>query len=225
MLKKIKLMDLIHAPELQVREINPIVVSTYSESVKAGTQFPAIMVDERNRIICGYHRYSAYKKNYAPDTLIECDVIKNKSDVELIMIAAGDNSRNGWPLTTFEKKTVSLRLIKEHKVNPTEVSKILGVRVNRIEEWGGMTVTIVGTNGMTKEEPLKRGFEPMAGKTVREGDYIQHKVHDYGVRIGRLCNQIISIVKRDSVWVTDEPALRELYSELKIYFNKQGEQS
>ena len=111
MSKKVRLMDLIQAPELQVREVNPVVVGNYSESIKAGAVFPPIIIDEKNRIICGNHRFSAYKKNYEPDALIECEVVKGKSDVDLIMIAAGDNSKNGWPLTTFEKKSISLRLI------------------------------------------------------------------------------------------------------------------
>lgn len=223
MSKKVRLMDLIQAPELQVREVNPVVVGNYSESIKAGAVFPPIIIDEKNRIICGNHRYSAYKKNYEPDALIECEVVKGKTDVDLIMIAAGDNSKNGWPLTTFEKKSISLRLIKDHKIDPEKVSSILGVRVDRVEEWAGMTVVVVGGDGKRKEEPIKRGFENMVGSEVSEQDYKNHKNHDYGVSLRNICSQIISIIKRDSVWVTDEPALRELYSELKTYFNKKGE--
>ena len=76
MIKKVKLMDLVHAPELQVREINPVIVGNYSESIKAGAVFPPLMIDEKNRIIAGYHRFGAYKKNFEPDALIECEVIK-----------------------------------------------------------------------------------------------------------------------------------------------------
>lgn len=221
--KKVKLMDLIIDPALKVREIDTYLQARYSEAFKAGAEFPPLVIDSKNRIICGLHRYSMYRVNCEPDYDILCDITPLKNDADLIMLALEDNSRHGQQLKTIEKQTAVIRLIKKYKVDPEKVSQILGVRVSRVEEWAGMMVVVREPKGGSHAEPVKKDFKVLAeNKTeVKESDYREHRKFDT-VSLGRLCKQIISIINRESVWITDEPALKELHSELKMYFSKQN---
>jgi hypothetical protein len=219
--KKVKIMNIVIDPDLQVREIDIFTVSNYSESVKAGNIFPPIIIDSKNRLICGHHRYSAYKRNFDPDYFIDCEVTPLKNNADLIMLAAGDNSKNGRPLTTYEKKCISLRLIKDHGISVEKVSNILGVRVDRIDEWAGITVLVKTYGKKSVLMPVKRGFEYMAGAHVTSSDYNEHRKKDYGVPLRTHVNQILSIIRREKIWIRDEAALLELYKELKNYFKTQ----
>lgn len=107
---KVKLMDLVVDPELIVRDLNLTVVGQYVESMRAGEIFPPILIDKKNRIICGQHRYNAFKKVFEPDYEVECEVSKKTKEVDLIIEAVKDNVRHGYPLATFDKKKILFRL-------------------------------------------------------------------------------------------------------------------
>ena len=222
-MKKVKIMDIVIDPSLQIREVSSYTVSDYTEALRAGSVFPPMLIDSKNRLVCGFHRFTAYKTVHGPEYEAVCEVSKFTKDADLIMEAAKDNSTHGKPLSTFEKKTVSLRLLKDHKVSAEKVSLILGVTVDRIEEWAGITVTVIGPDKEKSEMPLKRGYEHMIGKTVSSLEYKEHKRHDYGVPLRTHVNQIISILKRTDIWVEDDSILQDLLEELKKYFkNKKG---
>ena len=100
-MKKIKIMDLIIDPSIQVREVEPQTVSKYAAAMREGAEFPAIIVDENNRIIAGNHRYYSYKTVFEPETEINCIEKTFSSESDLILFAAGDNARHGKPLNTL----------------------------------------------------------------------------------------------------------------------------
>lgn len=219
--KKIKLMDLVIDPELQVREISSFTIADYRESIRSGNIFPPVIVDNKNRLVCGHHRYHAYKGMYEPDYKIDCIITDLKTDAELIMLAASDNSKHGRPLTTFEKKTTLFRL-KEKNVSIEKISDVLGVTIGRIEQWSGLSVTVIGGD-KSIERPIKKGSDHLIGQTVKEKDYEQMKKFDYGVTVSVLAKQIISIMHREDKWIKDPQILRELYIEIKNYFTNKGE--
>ena len=219
--KKVKIMDLVIDPELQIREINSFTIAEYRESMRSGSIFPPIIIDNKNRIICGHHRVYAYKGIHEPDYKIDCHVTDLKTDADLIMLAASDNSKHGRPLTTFEKKTTLFRL-KEKNISVDKISNVLGVTIGRIEQWAGLSVTVIGENKST-QRPVKNGSNHLVGQTVKEKDYEQMKKVDYGVSVGMLARQIISVMNREDKWIKDPQVLRELYIEIKNYFTKKGE--
>lgn len=219
--KKVKIMDLIVDPELQIREINSFTIAEYRESMRSGSIFPAVIIDSKNRIICGHHRVYAYKGIHEPDYKIDCQITDLKSDADLIMLAASDNSKHGRPLTTFEKKTTLFRL-KEKNIDIDKISNVLGVTIGKIQQWSGLSVTVIGENRST-ERPVKKGSDHLIGQTVKEKDYDQMKKVDYGVSVGVLSKQIISIMKREDKWIKDPQVLKELYFEIKNYFTNKGE--
>ena len=216
---KIKLMNIIIDPEIKVRDVDDFTVSTYAEAMRAGSIFPPIIIDQKNRLVCGHNRYSAYRRVFGPDYEVSCEVSKFKNDVDLIIQAAGDNSRHGKPLSTWDKKCVSLRL-KKHGVTPEKISSVLGVRVGKIEEWAGMTVVVVSPDDRKEEKPLKRGYEYMAGAKVKERDYVEHTTHDFGVNVIFHAEKILSVLRRDG-WVSSDDrtysVLKELHHELSDY--------
>jgi ParB-like chromosome segregation protein Spo0J len=206
---KIKLMDVVIDPSIMVREVNTFIVGNYAESMRAGAEFPPIVVDSKNRLVCGHTRYAAYKKVFGPDYSLTATVTKNTKDVDLIMEAAGDNSKHGHPLDTYEKKKVVLRL-KEHGVDPAKISKILGVTVDRVEEWAEMTVVVIGQDRQRRVEPLKSGFRHMAGRTVKEVDYQKHETKDMGVTMIFHAHKLTDVLTRDGWTSTDEKTIEAL---------------
>jgi hypothetical protein len=219
--KKIKIMDLVVDPELQIREINSFTIAEYRESMRSGNIFPTIIIDGKNRIICGHHRVYAYKGIHEPDYKIDCQITDLKTDADLIMLAASDNSKHGRPLTTFEKKTTLFRL-KEKNIDIDKISSVLGVTIGRIEQWAGLSVTVIGGD-KSIERPVKKGSCHLVGQTVNAKDYESMKRVDYGVSVGVLAKQIISIMHRENKWIKDPQILKELYFEIKNYFTNKGE--
>ena len=219
---KIKLMDIVIDPSIMVREVNSFIVSNYAESMRAGADFPPVVIDKQNRLVCGHTRYAAYKKVFGPDYSLTATVSKNTADVDLIMEAAGDNARHGHPLDTYEKKKVVLRL-KEHNIEPERISKILGVTVDRVAEWAGMTVVVIGENQSRRVEPLKKGFEHMQGSTVKEVDYHKHETRDMGVTVVFHARKLTDILSRDG-WVSTDSktveSLTELQDALGVFLKK-----
>lgn len=218
--KKVKLMDIVIDPGIKVREINSFVQARYSEAYKAGAKFPPLIIDSKNRLVSGHHRYAMYKVNCDLETLIECEVTPIKEDRELIILALRENATHGEPLRVIEKQEATLRLVKNFKMSPEKVAEILNVRIGKIEEWAGMYVHVIGPKGKPEPKPVKIPFEYMIGQTVKEEDYNQHRSHDYGVKLQSLCNQIISIIRREKKWISDEAPLRQLYIELENYFEE-----
>ena len=216
---KIKLMNIIIDPEIKVRDVDDFTVSTYAEAMRAGSIFPPIIIDQKNRLVCGHNRFNAYRRVFGPDYEVSCEISKFKNDVDLIIQAAGDNARHGKPLSTWDKKCVSLRL-KKHGIKPEKISSVLGVRVDKIMEWAGMAVVVISPDNTREEKPLKRGNEHLAGTKVKEQDYKEHEIYDMGVNIIFHAEKILSVLRRDG-WVSGDDRtysiLKELHHELSDY--------
>lgn len=218
--KKVKLMDIVVDPGIKVREINSFVQARYSESYKAGAKFPPLVIDSKNRLVSGHHRYAMYRVNCEPETLIECEITPLTKDADLIILALQENATHGEPLKTIEKQEATLRLVNTYKMSPEKVAEILNVRVGKIQEWAGIYVHVIGPSGKKEKLPVKRNFEHMVQQTSNQEDYSHHRSHDYGIKLQTLCNQVISIIRREKKWIQDEAPLRQLYMELENYFNK-----
>lgn len=221
-MKKARLMDIITDPVIMVRDLNPFVVNTYAEALRAGDKFPPLVLDRGNRLVCGHHRFAAYRHVFEPDHEVPVVFTESIKDVDLIIEAAQDNSRHGFPLQPFEKKKVHLRLA-EFGIDPARISRILGITVDRVEKWAGRVVWV--TEGKTvRREPLKRGFEHMAGRTVKGEEYYRHAHNDMGITILFHAQRIRDVLRRPEWVKKDEKtlnALMQLQDALTVYLKNE----
>lgn len=220
-MQKIKLMDLIIDPSIQVRDVEAQTVSKYAGAMREGAEFPAIIVDSQNRIVAGNHRYYAYKTVFEPEYEIDCIVQDFKSDTELILFAAGDNARHGKPMNTFDMKRVIIRL-KNGGITPDDIASALSIPIKKIEEWAGMQVIVVGKNKKKSYEPVKHNLEHLAGKTVTQEVYTKHIKHDLGTPIKNLAAIITRHINDNLIDTEDVKTmqnLRELSEALKGFLD------
>lgn len=222
---KEKLMNIMLDPSIHVREIDPFTVSKYAQAMREGTVFPPLVLESKtNRIVCGNHRYTAYKRVFDPDFEVPVEFVKFKSEAEIIRMAARDNASHGRPLDTWDMKRVALRL-KDLGDTPEEIARTLSVPVRKISEWAGMTVVVIGKNGKSRYvAPVKRGLEHMAGKEIKTDVYEAHKAHDPGNSVRSLAAVITRHINAGLIDVDDSKTmanLGDLYEALKKIIEKE----
>jgi hypothetical protein len=178
--------------------------------MNAGCEFPPIVVDRKNRLVCGHTRYAAYKRAFNdPEYAVPCTVTDKTRDIDLVIEAARDNARHGHPLNSFDKKNILLKL-RRHKISEKEISEILGITIDRVEKWGGMVVYVKEPSGKKEARSIKRGNESMIGQTVTLAEYEDHAKTDLGVSVEFHAKKIINVLSRgvDYQWVSrDEETL------------------
>jgi len=222
---KIKLSEFIDNPSFQVRTICTHTLATYRAALRAGDKFPPITIDQHNNIICGFHRYNAYKTVLDMSDLIECEVVTFDNEADLIRYAASDNSKHGLPLSTFDKKRLVLRL-KRLGVDFDSISQTLSTPITKIQQWAGMTVCVVGMKAKKpyrRVEPLKGGLEHLRGQDVTEKQYAEHSTMDRGVPAVSTASSLIRWIENG--WISDDSKtmakMNELYIALAGLMDKQ----
>ena len=100
--------------KLQSRtEIDETTVAEYADNIKAGDEFPAVLVyfDGINYYLTdGYHRYHAHKR--AEKVSILCDVV-NGTFRDAILRATGVNSKHGMRRTHADKRKAVMTLLDD----------------------------------------------------------------------------------------------------------------
>jgi len=217
---KIRLMDIVLDPSIQVREVEPFTVSKYVQSMREGAVFPPLLLEEKsNRIVCGNHRYTAYKKILQPESKVEVVLRKFAGEAEIIRTSAKDNATHGRPLDTWDMKRVAARL-RDLGDKTEGIAAMFNIPVKKVEQWAGMSVVVIGKGKSRYTAPVKHGLEHLAGKTIQAKDYESHKQHDYGIPIKNMA----AIITRhlQSRWIASEDVktvenLQALYTELGDY--------
>jgi len=196
-LKQMELGNLVIDPNIQVREVSPQIVHDYAQAMMTGDQFPPMLVEAMtNRIVCGHHRYYAYRRIYEPDKMVNCEVREFNDDAVIIRTAARDNSIQGRRLSTWDRKRVVNRL-RQLGDSADDIARLLSVPVFKIDRWAEQTVIVIGRKGKhttRREEPVKRGQEHMRGKEVTEQQYEAHRKQDLGIGSYRLMSILLERV-------------------------------
>jgi hypothetical protein len=221
---KVKLQDIVVDPTIQVREVEGHTVSEYTQAMKAGAKFPAMTLEKgTNRLVCGNHRYYAYKRVLEPTDTVAVTYREFSGEADIIRTAAKDNATHGRPLDTWDRKRITARL-QEAGDSLDDIAALLSVPVSKVEYWAGMTVTVIGRRGkktLKRTEPIKRGLEHMAGREIKEEQYKTHAERDRGVPARQNAQTLIRWIENG--WISDDAgtiqALRSLYSALADYFN------
>lgn len=236
--EKVKLMNIVVDPNIQVREIDEHAVNKYAQAMKVGAQFPPLLLEAKtNRIVCGNHRYRAYQSIYEPDREVSATFQSFECEADIVRAAARDNARHGLPLTTWDQKRIWMRL-KEYGDTKEQIAELLSIPVHKIEKWAGLTVVVIGNGAASrqkpvpiskaakdvppKEAPLKHGLEHMAGKTVKQSDYKNHEKRDMGISVKNMAAMITRHVTAGWIDVEDPKTmenLRALHAALEKLLN------
>lgn len=174
--------------KLQSRiEIDEVTVSEYADSIKAGDEFPPVLVyfDGINYYLTdGYHRYHAHKR--AEKVSILCDVV-NGTFRDAVLRATGVNSKHGMRRTHADKRKAVMTLLDDFEwsdwsnaeiarqcgVSPTFVANLRdsgGPAEVKYKTSGGNVATKAKAPGRAAKEPkmkepeLKEFAKPEPGK-------------------------------------------------------------
>lgn len=212
-MQKIKLMDIVIDPTIQVREVKPFTVSKYAQAMKAGAQFPPLLLEEKtNRVVCGNNRYFAYKSAFDPDYEITVEFRRFKDDAEIIRVAAKDNSTHGAQMDTWDCKRIASRLIG-YGDTPEQIAEVLSIPVKKIETWSGMNVIVIGNKAKgvkTEALPVKNSLSHMAGQKIKAADYEAHSRSDLGTPVKNLAAMITRHIKSGLINTEDHKTMENL---------------
>jgi DNA-binding transcriptional regulator YiaG len=203
MKKKIRLGDLVADTKYQVRKtINTWIVSNLVQVLKAGLKFADdIVVDEDLHIVSGFHRYEAYKRVLDPNEKVSVDVQQFQNEQEAYLFAVKDNTTHGVPLEQFEKKEIRIQLRDNFGMDEKDISKILGISLDRFQKWDAECVIVAG-----KKKPLKSGNTHLVGKKMTTDEYENHRDHhttSTAFHIGKIIERISDGTMEDDEEMAD----------------------
>jgi hypothetical protein len=153
-------------PKLQSRtEIDEAAVAEYTDNIKAGDEFPPVLVyfDGISYYLTdGYHRYHAHKR--AEKVSILCEIVHGTFR-DATLHATGVNSKHGMRRTIADKRKAVMTLLDDFEWSlwsNSEIARQVGVShtfVANLRESGGPTEVKYKTSGgnvATKAKPAAR---------------------------------------------------------------------
>lgn len=186
--KQVPLRSIVLDEDIQVRGVEPNTVSQYAEHMRAGCEFPPLILDKSTkRIVCGFHRYEAYKKVRQPNYKAACLLIDFADDAAIVRYAAQDNARHGRPLDTWDKKLLISRL-QEYGDTLDEIAELLGVRPEKVYKLASEVVVVRGEDA---PKPVKWSGRELRGRELSAEQYQYHVDHDSGQPTARLVSDLV----------------------------------
>ena len=202
--------------KLQSRiEIDEAAVSDYSENIKAGDEFPPVLVyfDGINYYLTdGYHRYHAHKR--ADKVSILCSVV-NGTFRDAVLHATGVNAKHGMRRTHADKRKAVMTLLDDFEWSDwsnAEIARQCGVSptfVANLRDSGGpaeVKYKTAGGNIATKAKaPGRAAKEPAPKEPELKEKAPEPKVEDYDAR-----DELIAHLTKENDELTMNLALAHL---------------
>lgn len=184
-------------------------VSDILGAIKAGLPIPAPIVDrESKRIVDGFHRCRAWRRELGEDGVIDVDLRDYSSEVELFRAAVEFNISHGRKLEAIERRKIALRL-RDMGDGDTEIARILHIPPARVEKIFLRTATVTEENGSIRLEPLKRPFFHLSGTELTEGQSQAIRTAP-GTSYSLLIRQLRSAMQNRFIDRTDENLINSL---------------
>jgi hypothetical protein len=219
---KVRIGELVVDPKLiELRPINPVFVSRYRQSYRMGAAIPPLIVEEgTNRIISGNHRFTAMVQEFGPDHETEVIYKAFENELEVLKEFTRENAAHGYPLDGITRKRLVAAML-DLGAPIEEVARLLNVPVRNLETWGRNFVAVIGSDGMQRHVPVKRGF-PAVQTTITPQLYEQHKRADRGLKVEELVGQLLRWLKNGWVEPKEEvvASLDELRREIARFLEE-----
>lgn len=166
----------------------------YSQSMKAGAQFPLITVNYLDGVywlIDGRHRLVALKQ-YMKQETIKCEMLRLRDRKAMYKEAIKRNIKNSKPLIAQDKVLIIITLQKM-KTSMAEISEIIQMPIYKIKEFKAsrVTSTISGEEIILKS-PIKHLASEIVDDDVEE---IQRHIST-GDDQGQIIKQLITLLDK-----------------------------
>jgi len=188
-------------------------VANLCDAIRGGASLPPIIAEARSkRIVDGFHRYRAYKREFGDNPIVAVELREYPSDRELLLDAMRLNAAHGRSLTK-QDKTRCLILAKKYRVAVKSVALALCMRPSDIKALAEGRVA-VAKNGTPV--PLKRGLDHLAGAVLTD-EQIEAVPKLSGMPATFHARQLILLVRTGMLDDSDETirVLHELRAELE----------
>jgi hypothetical protein len=219
---QVRIGELVVDPKLiELRPINPVFVSRYRQSYRMGAAIPPLIVEEgTNRIISGNHRYTAMVQEFGPNHKTEVIYKKFGDELAVLKEFTQENAAHGYPLDGITRKRLVMAMLNLG-ATIEEVSKLLNVPVRNLESWGRNFVAVIGSDGIQRYAPVKRGF-PAVQATITTQLYEEHRRADRGLKVEELVDQLLRWLRNGWVEPKEEvvASLDELRREIARFMEK-----
>jgi len=170
-----------------LRTVDPFTVSRYRIAMRAGAQFPPVLVNrETMEVVSGNHRVTAYRAEFGDDHQIEVETRKFASEADMIEAFARENIANGRPMDRWTCRKIAIELTAQGRTLES-VANLLNVPVAHLQQWGEHTVVVLGKRKVP--QPVKGGITVPSGKMTEE-QYTAHVTRDMGVTVRYLAEQL-----------------------------------
>lgn len=201
--------DIVRDKALQVRQfMDAEEVQRLEDVLRSGLEFKdRIVIDGKNRLVCGFHRHEAYMVVNGKDSYIAANKVDFGSEIEAYNYAATDNMTHGKPLSSADKRMIYDRLSAEKSVSPDWLSKFLALPLEQISSWNAQKVVSARARAEGRDQ----------GLAVREVDNHREVKTGPGTifHAKRILERIFDMSIESDAATTAK--LRELYTALRSY--------
>lgn len=196
--KRILLSEVVFDPTIYPRDSpDNVLISKYRDAVD---HLPPIVIDRKNRLIDGYHRWQAM----IIEGITECDVIlfDSDNDRECLMESIRLNSTHGKQLTQKEKKEMAVRLYIQG-IADDEIRKIISISERTVRNY---LYEVREKNRMAKLQEVIAYRD--SGLSIRE---IAEKAHITKSQVETMLSEIGKVAE---IGQSMEPTVKQRYLNL-----------
>lgn len=191
-----KLSELVFDHGLYPRvSIDPTHAGMIREAVRAGAAMPPLVVERgTRRVVDGFHRGDAYRREGGEDCEVACTEREYASDGEFLLDAVRCNASHGRPLSHYDRIRVQMRL-QQFRLGVKAIASALGVRPETLRAVGEGRVAKAADQPQ-REIPIKRTISHLRGQpiTARQEE-ANEKLS--GMPQTWYCNQLLLILEAD----------------------------
>jgi len=143
-------------------------VREFADTMRAGTEFPSIVVENKTRrIVDGFHRVKATQSVYGDNATITAILRNYPTDKALFLDAAHINSAHGKRLASFDISHC-LQIAHRLKIKDEEMAITLSISVDRLAKVQ-LTKTAFGPNG--QPFPIRRSIGHVGQQRLTKKQY------------------------------------------------------
>ena len=220
--KKIQLKELKVDPRLtELRPIQTTWVDKFRRALRAGEQFPSIVIEQgTNRIVSGNHRYAAMTEEFGKEHETTVEVKKYNNEAEVLADFAIENTKHGQALDFNTKCKLTHAMLKEG-LTDEEIGGIFNLKTSQIKRMADNVVAVKIGNKIEKK-PVKKGFEKPQ-KPLTKKQYEEHQSKDRGIYVTQIAGQLIRWLENGYIAHSEknEQVLRHLKRLIEKFLEKE----
>ena len=202
--KHIKTDSVVLETELYPRgSVDSVQVTKLCESLESGSVLPPIVIDQKGRVIDGFHRVRAHQRLKIDEIMAE--VKKVADDKEFLLESIRYNSQHGKPMDRHDQVRCA-HLAERLEVDPDLIAGVLHMPVDKFE-----ALTLARTARGSYDEPvsIKGTIGHMRGQKLTEFQRTVNKKCG-GMSQSYYPNRLIDLIQGDLVNMENDKMIERL---------------